>query len=73
MKLIRKMSSGEHFLECPHTRWNNFWLLWEENHARACPMVEGHRMFKNPEEYGCEFVADLDYNEIMTMIERGKL
>ena len=69
MKLIRKISNGEHFIECPHTKWNEFWLLWKKDHSRVCPMVEGHRMFKHPERYGCEFVADLPYEDVMTAIE----
>lgn len=59
MKMARKISNGEHYLEVPARHWDLFLNCWEHDHTHPTPMPEGHRMFRHPREYGVQ-VFDVD-------------
>jgi len=59
-KMARKLASGRLFLEVPAEHWDIFERAWQYDNSHPCPMPVGHRMFRQPREYGCSIVGDID-------------
>lgn len=61
MRMARRISNGEHYLETPAEYWGLFLEAWRGDHTHPAPMIEGHRMFRHPREYGVQvFEVDSD-------------
>jgi hypothetical protein len=59
MKIVRRISTGETFVECPLGLWDDKLRAWKRDHTQPWPMPEGHTMFKRPFSYGFEMVNKL--------------
>jgi hypothetical protein len=68
MRMARRISNGEHFLETPAVHWDLFLEAWRCDHTHPAPMIEGHRMFRHPQEYGVR-VFEVDTNDLLKAVK----
>ena len=54
MRMARRKSNGEHFLEVPPEHWDLFLGRNQADGSHPAPMPVGHRMFNFPQEYGVD-------------------
>ena len=55
-RIVRKIVGGEQFIETRKADWLEAVDRWRADKTKPCPMIEGHYMFKHPEDYGCELL-----------------
>ena len=67
MKFARKISTGEHFFECPRTLWATAIERSDRDSTAASPLPRGHKMFQTPTAYGvvCFEVPDADVEKAL--------
>ena len=51
-RIVRKLESGERFIETPPEHWAARLHAWKRDQSQPCPMPVGHLMFRSPTEYG---------------------
>ncbi len=50
-RIVRKLSSGERFIETPADCWAARLTAWKQDRGQPCPMPIGHLMFTHPAAY----------------------
>lgn len=51
-RIVRKLDSGERFIETPPEHWAARLHAWKRDQGQPCPLPVGHLMFRFPTEYG---------------------
>ncbi len=46
LRVFRRQSDGQHFIETPEDLWERVYKLYREDDTRAAPLPMGHWMFK---------------------------
>jgi hypothetical protein len=51
-RIVRKLETGERFIETASEHWTAHLEAWKLDHSEPCPMPVGHLMFRHPKAYG---------------------